>query len=214
MKKIELAQQKFSTLLSPIIGEVKVKTYFSYYGLFNYQDYLFALYKEGDFYLKVAKKHLPQIQHIEKVFQLEAADIGIHSKDFYFIPTQIVGELQTHPEWFMDLFTEIEEKQKKIVKSKTSLIRHLPNMNINLERLIKKCGVNTVEELTQRGEISIYIDLVKQGIDVNEVFIFKVYGAIKRQFIYHLTPEVKRKILIDANQALYNAGFRRRFKVD
>ncbi|MCT8778184.1 TfoX/Sxy family protein, partial [Glaesserella parasuis] len=92
-------------------------------------------------------------------------------------------------------------------------IRTLPNMTIQLERTLKKLGINSIDELIDRGEVDIFVNLLKMGIDADQAILFRLYGAINRQYIYTISDKTKQDLLNDANHALYEAGLRKRFNV-
>ncbi|KAE9535511.1 TfoX/Sxy family DNA transformation protein [Ursidibacter arcticus] len=208
MNHINQQTLNIRTLLLPIIGETKAKTYFSYYGIFK-DDLMFGLYKEGLFYLKLAEKDVS-----------EAISLGMKclidpkiskTNMFYLIPDPILHNLSTYTTWFTASLAEIQSNKVSLYKQRKRQIRSLPNLNLNLERTLKKVNINSVEDLIEKGEVKVFIELIKIGIDVDHSLLFKLYGAINHQFIYTLSEKTKRDLLTETDEALYEAGLRKRF---
>ncbi|WP_373767432.1 TfoX/Sxy family DNA transformation protein [Glaesserella sp.] len=213
MSSIETKTKEIRALLFPIIGETKAKTTFSYYGIFK-DDILFALYKDNNFYLRVSDIFAAELLVYEETKPLQDPNMGIHAKNFYFIPPYILNNLQQYSHWIINTIQEISTLRQKNNSMRKNLIRSLPNMNINIERTLKKLGINSVDEFIKRGEISIFVDLIKMGIDVNHIMLFKLYGAITHKYIYTLSQREKQFLLKEVNIALYQAGLRKRFNIE
>lgn len=90
----------------------------------------------------------------------------------------------------------------------------MTNLNINIERLLRKVGVNSIPEFREKGAFVVYAEMIKIGIDASQELLFKLYGAINKQLIYTMSDELKKQILREADKALYDAGLRKRFNVD
>ncbi|MGY4674416.1 TfoX/Sxy family DNA transformation protein [Ursidibacter arcticus] len=208
MNHIDKQTQDIRNLLLPIVGETKAKTYFSYYGIFR-DDLMFGLYKEGRFYLKLAEKDV-----------LNALNLGVQSlidpkisktNMFYLLPDPILTNLVAYTHWFTASLAEIQMTKVSFYTQRRKKIRSLPNLNLNLERTLKKVNINSVEDLIEKGEVKVFIELIKIGIDVDHSLLFKLYGAINHQFIYTLSEKTKRDLLTETDEALYAAGLRKRF---
>lgn len=197
--------------LSSILGETTAKTYFSYYGIFK-DGLMLGLYKEHKFYLKVSQKHLEAIQlhNLERLIDPKISG----ARMYYLIPTNIMNNLTHYHQWFTDSLEEAKQLKQQIYTTKQQFIRSLPNMNLSIERTLKKVDIHTTDDLIERGEVNIFVDLVKLGIDVDSTFLFKLYGAVHRKLIYALSPEQKNTILQEADIALYNSGLRKRFAIN
>ncbi len=208
MTYIEKQTQFIRDSLFPFIGETTAKTYFSYYGIFK-DGLMFGLYKAGNFYLKIASHHTTEVEN-HNLYPLIDKKIS-STKMYYHLPPNILNNLGNYAHWILESIAEIRTIKHEIYSTKKQFIRSLPNMSLSLERILKKVDVYTIEDLIQRGEVNIFVDLIKIGIEVDSTFLFKLYGAIHRQFIYTLSSTQKTTLLQDANNALYTAGLRKRF---
>ncbi|WP_373820339.1 TfoX/Sxy family DNA transformation protein [Glaesserella sp.] len=213
MSYIDTQTKEIRSLFFPIIGETKAKTTFSYYGIFK-DNILFALYKENCLYLRISHTFMSELLSYSEIKRLHDPKMGIHAKNFYLLPEEMLNNLHQYSHWIISTIQETTNQKYKKNKIRKSLIRSLPNMNINLERTLKKLGIYSIEDLIERGEINIFIDLIKKGIDVSHIMLFKLYGAINNQYVYTLSSEEKQLLLKEVNNALYEAGLRKRFEVN
>lgn len=198
--------------LEPVIGITTAKTFFSYYAIFK-NNLLFGLYKDKRFYLRMPKCISIDDEFLQSLERLEDNRFGIHCKNFYYIPNSILSN-HPHLSHLIQLtLKEISLQKIQATIKRKNLLRSLPNLNINIERTLKRLGINSVNEFIEKGAFKIYVELIKTGIDANHTLLFKLYGAAHGQYIYTMSPALKKLILQDANQALYDAGLRRRFKI-
>lgn len=193
-------------LLEPIIGEIRIKTYFSYYGLIK-NNIMFALYKDGNFYLRKSKKYESILIKLCPN-TLQDTIYKIQAKNFHFIPSYILRDIHYYKDWILSIFDEIQE-EKRIVHIKP--IRRLPNMNLNIERMLNKNGIHNVTQLLEMGAVKVFIHLIMQGVDVNKHLLFKLDGAIKHKISGNLTHIEKESLIIEVNSRLNKIGSRKRF---
>ncbi|KMK50637.1 hypothetical protein RO21_10725 [[Actinobacillus] muris] len=211
MTSADQEAQKFKQLLSTILGEINIKSYFSYYG-FRKHKLLFALYKDGNFYLHIPDEIIDQLLPYDGVVQLEDKKSGIHSQNYYQLPHTLIENNALFSYWVNSCFTVLQKKHNIITK-KPRLIRYMPNMNAHTEKTLKKLNIHSVDDLIAKGEINTFIALLEKGFDVDESMLFKLHCAIQHKLIYTLTPKEKIALLTEANKALYEAGLRKRFKI-
>lgn len=87
MQPINEIKQEISLIFSPVIGEFRLKTYFSYYAIFK-NNSMIALYRNGITYLRVATKYTTFIQQHPNTYTLLDEKIGLQSKKFHYMPPQ------------------------------------------------------------------------------------------------------------------------------
>lgn len=202
---------KFKHILSEMLGEISTKSYFSYYG-FRQHKLLFALFKDGCFYLYIPTELIDQFLPYDGVTQLKDKKVGIRSHNFYQLPESLISDQPLFTHWVKTCFNSFK-KANNITVKKPRLIRYMPNMNAHTEKTLKKLDIHSVDELIAKGEINTFIALLKKGFDVDESMLFKLYCAIRHRMIYTLTAKEKIVLLTEANKALYEEGLRKRFKV-
>lgn len=209
MKYIDAKTQHIRNLLYPIIGETKAKTYFSYYGIMK-DKVMFALYKDDQFYLHIPN-HCLEENIAKNLSLLIDSQTGINLKSFYLIPSSMLNDIQQFSYWVTESVKDILNTKQNQYIEKKKCIRTLPNMTIQIERTLKKLGIYSTDDLIDRGEIDIFVNLLKMGIDADQALLFRLYGAINRQYIYTISDKTKQNLLYDADNALYAAGLRKRF---
>lgn len=209
MKYIDAKTQHIRNLLYPIIGETKAKTYFSYYGIMK-DKVMFALYKDDQFYLHIPN-HCLEENIAKNLSLLIDSQTGINLKSFYLIPSNMLNDIQQFSYWVTESVKDILNTKQNQYIEKKKCIRTLPNMTIQIERTLKKLGIYSTDDLIDRGEIDIFVNLLKMGIDADQALLFRLYGAINRQYIYTISDKTKQNLLYDADNALYAAGLRKRF---
>lgn len=211
MNRIEKITQPIREILLPIVGEISAKTYFSYYGLFK-NGLMFALYKEQKCYLKLAQQDIAQATAIAGVTPLSDTRIS-QSERYFLLPDTLLNNLQQYADWFKHSLTEIKQTKQQTYHRHKQKIRALPNMSFQFEKLLKWIDIYTIEELKAKGEIAVFVEFIKIGIEADHITLFKLYGALHKQLIYTIPPKVKLQLLQDANESLYAAGLRRRFRI-
>ncbi len=200
MSKLLSETKEIKLFLEQIIGSIRIKTYFSYYGLFK-NDIMFGLYKNDKLFLKLPDDFI----HKYNISNISSNCICI--RDFYLYPKENLSDLFKKEGGLSSLITRLKNESKNI----ETLIRHLPNMNINLERHLKRIEINTIDDLYNLGAIDVFVKLIEQGNDVAENLLFKLHCALKNQLVYTLDTKEKLMLLEEADSALYEAGLRKRF---
>lgn len=211
MNYLEKETLQIRELLRPIIGETSVITYFSYYGI-QKNKLMFALYKHKKFYLKLSPQDIPYALMQPGVKSLVDPHIAA-SHRYYFLPDSLLRHLTHYSFLFTNSLDYIQMNKNASYHYKKKQIRSLPNMNYQLERKLRKIHIYSIEELIAKGEINTFVDLIKIGEDANHMTLFKLHGAIHHKFIYTLSPTTQQNLLNEANEALYSAGFRRKFNL-
>lgn len=211
MNNTEKNTQHIKDMLSPIIGDITVINYFSYYGILK-DELMFALYKDQKFYLKLNPADISSALTHEGVVNLSSTQLTSLYK-YYFLPEYILNKINAYSHWFKNSLEYIRTHKQTPYYHRKERIRSLPNMNYQLERKLRKIHIYSIEQFFKKGEINVFVELIKIGEEANHITLFKLYGAIHHQLIYTLSPEIRRNLLFQADNALYAAGLRRRFNI-
>lgn len=211
MNRVQTETQSIREILFKILGETIAKTYFSYYGIFQ-DGSMFGLYKDGKFYLKLATQDIHEITTYADIQQLQDPNI-VQSQRYYYLPNHILDHIEDHAYWFENSIKNIKFYKNISYYNRKQQIRFLPNMSFTFERMLRKIGIYTIDDLVNKGEIATFVELIKIGIDATQITLFKLYGAINHQLIYTIPTSKKIALLEEADEALYAAGLRRRFKL-
>lgn len=206
---MHVTQQHLTSLFHPI-SDITFKSYFSYLGLFK-NGIMFALYKDGHLYLRKSKQYLDEIAKTIPLYFLTDINSGLRSRIFYHIPTSFLSQLTNHLHWITAAIDEYQASKDKINKQNQNKIRYMLNLNLNIERLLNKVQIYTAHDLIQLGATKTIIKLIEQGFDATPLLLFKLYGAIHHQYIALLPNSLKKSLLYQADNALQEAGYRKRF---
>ena len=91
MHTINEIKEEISPIFEPIIGAIRLKTYFSYYAVFK-DGLMIALYQNGATYLRIAKKDIEYIRQYPETYILCDEKIGIQSRKFHYIPPVLIAD--------------------------------------------------------------------------------------------------------------------------
>lgn len=203
MNSVYQATLDIRMLLEPIVGEINVKTYFSYYGLMK-NKVMFALYKEGRFYLRKSKKYEKTLLKYCPI-TLKDSVVKIQAKSFHYIPPHILKNILAYEDWVLSVIAELSKKEEK-----DKPIRRLPNMNFHLELMLNRIGIYISHQLMNLGASRSFIYLVQEGTEVNKALLFKLAGAIQHKLFGYLTEKEKALLITETNALLNEIGSRKR----
>lgn len=212
MQPVHTIEKTIDSLFEPIIGKVRIKTYFSYYGLFK-DNLMFALFKDEQLYLRKTPNLSNIVEEAEGVTLLDDKNVGISANSFYFLPNNIVNEHPSFPSWITLTIEQLRVDKEQQENKYKNQIRSMQNMNVKFERILKKIEINSVEEFKEYGYLNTFVRLIQAGSDGSDLLLYKLHGAICDRSIYSLTDEEKYNLKIEANNALREAGLRQRFRV-
>lgn len=198
-------------ILSSITGEVTAEGYFSYCGIYK-NKLMFALYKNGNFYIRVSENSEEEVKSLGGI-KLIDDNISSTAKYFYLLPDNMVEKLPDYAHWVSEAIEAARICKIAFTVDRENYIRYLVNMNVNIERMLKRIHIFTVPQFMERGAFYMCADLIKYGIEVRELLLFKLYGATQYRHIETFTDEEKRYILQKANQLFQELGLRQRFNI-
>ncbi|QLD34112.1 TfoX/Sxy family DNA transformation protein [Mannheimia varigena] len=213
MQTINEIRKEIIPLFEPIIGEIRIKTYFSYYAIFK-NNFMIALYQNKATFLRISQYDIADISQHPNTYNLSDDKIGLQSRKFHFIPSSILSDTRKFSSLIRSTINELESEKQKTNKKRSTQIRNLPNMNLKLERMLKKVGINSIQDFIQIGYISTFIRLTLHGFEPTEDLLFKLNGALNHQYIYTFTVQQKLGLMQEANDALYASGLRKRFNTN
>ncbi len=212
MQPVHTIEKTINDLFEPIIGKVRIKTYFSYYGLFK-DNLMFALFKNEQLYLRKTSNLSDTIEKADGVTLLNDKNVGISANSFYFLPNNIVKEHPSFPHWIKLTIEQLKAAKSQQEDKYKNQIRSMRNMNVKFERILKKIEINSIAEFKEYGYLNTFVRLIQAGSDGSDLLLYKLHGAICGRSIYSLTDEEKYNLKIEANNALREAGLRQRFRI-
>ena len=145
MQPIQAVEKPISTLFEPIVGKVKIKTYFSYYAVFA-NGFMLALYKNNMVFLRASTNSKAEIQQLEGTYPLQDHDVGINTKNFYAMSYKFALKTPKFSIWLTSILEELTNQQRLEEEKRKTQVRSLANMNIKMERILKRINIKNVEQ--------------------------------------------------------------------
>nr|WP_086938749.1 TfoX/Sxy family DNA transformation protein [Thaumasiovibrio occultus] len=190
---------KTSIKLLNHFGNIKSRSMFGGFGLFLGET-MFALVVKD-------KLHLRANASNEREFKASNFSPYVYKKrgfpvvtKYYAIPDAWWDEPEKILSQSALALTAAQEDKKAQVEKKTKLpdrIKDLPNLRLANERMLKKVGITTVDELVDTGSLEAFRSLRDiQGDNLNLELLWALEGAITGQH-WSVVSENRRKELLD-----------------
>lgn len=159
-------------------GEHQKRSMFGGIGLFQ-NDAMFALLSEGCLFIRGGKSLDKKLVDLDCEKYRHVKKQTTATVNYYDITDLFICE---HPELDSIIRTSIDNsiQQRSFKKSPASRrLRDLPNMQLTLERMVKKAGVDDVSMFMQLGAPEVFNKVRKAyGNDVDLKLLWKFAGAI------------------------------------
>lgn len=200
---------KFLNLLE-IESECTIKSVFGNTGIF-YRGAMFAQVNNQQVLLRGCGQVTPRLKQL-------GCKPYIHKKKRtesmmnYFDVSQLIDE---DDNCIRELATcayqaAFEDRQAK-EETTMSKLRELPNMSHRLERMLSRCGVDSVEAFKEKGAVPCYIEMCNlHGLSVVTLdVLFKLYGAIHHIHWQLVSEEDKQHLMDECRKQEWQMGLRR-----
>lgn len=159
-------------------GEHQKRSMFGGIGLFQ-NDAMFALLSEGCLFIRGGKSLDKKLADLDCEKYRHVKKQTTATVNYYDVTDLFICE---HPELDSIIRTSIDNsiQQRSFKKSSASRrLRDLPNMQLTLERMVKKAGVDDVSMFMQLGAPEVFNKVRKAyGNDVDLKLLWKFAGAI------------------------------------
>ncbi|MDN2483877.1 TfoX/Sxy family DNA transformation protein [Vibrio agarivorans] len=119
---------------------------------------------------------------------------------YYTVPSQY---LRPQSELLRDLINQsylsaCKDRENQTIE-KTERVKDLPNLSLKIERMFKKAGITTVEQLRLAGSVYAYLRL---NIDNPEI-LWRIEGALRGVHYSTLSIEERQLLSAKAQQATW-----------
>ncbi len=189
---------KTSIKLLSCFGSIKSRSMFGGFGLFLGET-MFALVVND-------KLHLRANASNERAFKASQFEPYVYKKrgfpvvtKYYAIPNDWWEDAEKIVSQASLALTAAQEDKKEQVAKKAKLpdrIKDLPNLRLANERMLKKAGITTVEELINKGALTAFKMLQDaQGDSLNVELLWALEGAITGQH-WSVVTEGRRQELL------------------
>ncbi|AUI85795.1 DNA transformation protein [Vibrio azureus] len=146
---------KDSMKLFEVLGKIKSRSMFGGFGLFA-DETMFALIVNNQL-------HIRADQQASSHFETQGLKPYVYKKRGFPVVTKyyaISDQLWESPQRLLEvarqsLATAQKEKQQQAT-TKPNRLKDLPNLRLATERMLKKAGIDSVEQLTEEGAVSAY----------------------------------------------------------
>ena len=176
------------------LGKLTSRSMFGGYGIYQHKV-MFGLVSERKFYLR-ANRNLETvfITHgmTQFVYRKRGAPVLMryfHVNESLWNKRELLDELVSYS--LSAAINDIEEKSK----SEGARLKDLPNLNISIERLLRRAGIISVGDLINFGAINSYIRVRAIKKDVSSELLFYLAGAIEGCHSAALPESIRNELL-------------------
>ncbi|WP_159564445.1 TfoX/Sxy family DNA transformation protein [Budvicia diplopodorum] len=177
------------------LGTLTSRSMFGGYGICK-NKVMFGLVSDNKFYLR-ANRNLEQVFITHGMAQFIYSKRGIpvllryfHVHESLWKEKAVLDALVNYS--LSAAVNDLEEKTKQ----DAARLKDLPNLNISVERLLRRVGIVSVDDLISLGAINSYIRIRTIKKDVSPDLLFSLAGAIEGCHSAAL-PEAIRDELLD-----------------
>lgn len=189
-----MTEQSFMQYVSKF-GTFQKRSMFGGTGLFQ-EEAMFALISADKIFIRGGDELDPQLielgcQKYRHVKKQTTATVN------YYEVTELFTERSEQLDHIVKQSIEYSVSQRKFKKSSANRrLRDLPNMQLTLERMVKKAGIEDVETFMELGAAEVF-SKVRQtyGSDVDVKLLWKFAGAIEGIHWKLLQEPRKRQLL-------------------
>ncbi|MGD8109109.1 TfoX/Sxy family DNA transformation protein [Vibrio sp. TRT 21S02] len=191
---MDMTEQSFMQYVSKF-GTFQKRSMFGGTGLFQ-EEAMFALISADKIFIRGGDELDPQLielgcQKYRHVKKQTTATVN------YYEVTELFTERSEQLDHIVKQSIEYSVSQRKFKKSSANRrLRDLPNMQLTLERMVKKAGIEDVETFMELGAAEVF-SKVRQtyGSDVDVKLLWKFAGAIEGIHWKLLQEPRKRQLL-------------------
>lgn len=186
---------KDSMRLFEPLGRIKSRSMFGGFGIFA-DDTMFALVVHD-------KLHIRADDALTEQFRQQGLEPYVYHKRGFPVVTKYFALSE---EWYQDSAKTLQTatdalslaKQEKSTQAKTkpTRIKDLPNLRLATERMLKKAGIESVENLEQVGSVQAYKAIqASHDTQVSLELLWALEGAIKGTH-WSVVPQARRQELM------------------
>ncbi|NOH79443.1 TfoX/Sxy family DNA transformation protein [Vibrio sp. RE86] len=177
------------------LGLIKSRSMFGGFGIFA-DDTMFALVVND-------KLHLRADAELAKQFKNNGLEPYVYKKRGFPVVTKYFA---LHSDWSEDTSKTIElattalaaanSEKNKQAKAKPNRLKDLPNLRLATERMLKKAGIDSVENLEETGAVNAFKAIQSShSADVSVELLWALEGAINGTH-WSVIPHSRREELL------------------
>lgn len=186
---------KDSMTLFESLGKIKSRSMFGGFGLFA-DETMFALVVNDQLHIRADK-------HTSKEFEQKGFQPYIYKKRGFPVVTKyfsLTDDVSNNPDAILKMaktsLSYAKEEKAEQSSAKPNRLKDLPNLRLATERMLKKAGIDSVEQLQEAGAAKAY-DAIRQthSSTVSLELLWALEGAINGTH-WSVIPKQRREELI------------------
>lgn len=182
-------------------GKIKSRSMFGGFGVFC-DDAMFALVVNNSLHLRAGKESEIEFKNIGMTpYTYTKRNFPVNTK-YYVIPDLWWEEpnlLMTYAKKALSIATDNKKEKKLAVPTR---IKDLPNLRLTTERLLKKAGIDSLEQLQKAGALEAYQALQKtHNHSLSLDMLWALEGALDGKHWSVVTPQRRNELLENLSQA-------------
>ncbi len=177
------------------LGNIKSRSMFGGFGIFC-DDTMFALVVNDKLHLRAGRENQADFNALALTpYTYKKRGFPVVTK-YFEIPVQWWDDEATLMQFALAALG-IAKKDQEIKKSNVATrIKDLPNLRLATERMLKKAGIDSVEQLQREGAVGAFKALQKTaGTSINIDLLWALEGAIDGKHWSVITPERRNELL-------------------
>ncbi|MGC9421100.1 TfoX/Sxy family DNA transformation protein [Vibrio sp.] len=186
---------KDSMRLFEPLGRIKSRSMFGGFGIFA-NDTMFALVVNNQLHIRANDK-------LAAKFKQQGYQPYVYTKKGFPVVTKYYALPETSwsdPQFILSeaqsALTIAQLERDNQEQSKPERLKDLPNLRLATERMLKKAGINSVEQLHQQGALAAYQAIQRShSSEVSLELLWALEGAIERKH-WSVIPLSRREELI------------------
>ncbi len=186
-------------LFSPLGDSLKARSMFGGFGLFV-DDTMFAILLDDGVALRSNDNLLPQYQALGmQPYRYQKKGFPV-TTSYYLIDEQTRENFDQVLILAKQALHHATIDKKSAEKNKVSRLKDLPNMRLATERMLKKAGIQTVDDLKQQGASSAFSAIKQsQALEPKLELLWALEGAIKGSHWSLVSSERRQQLLSQVN---------------
>lgn len=178
------------------LGKITSKSMFGGFGIFA-NDVMFALYIKEKLHIRLTPEIMSVFSGYElKPYLYEKKGFPIKTS-YYEVPESLLNKKKQLIEIASTAWKTSKQDKKNQQTAPITRIKDLPNLRLNTERMLKKAGIETIEELEEVGAARAFHKLrVLNRQNLNIELLWSLEGAINRIHSNVVTHARREELLV------------------
>jgi DNA transformation protein len=197
--------EKFLQLVVEVLSEYSTKSVFGNIGIF-YRGAMFAQINKNKIYIRGGNKLDEKLRVLGCLTYIHEKKQSKSSMNYYDVSELIKRDERCVRELVTDAYKVAYREQQDQDRSKWCRLKNLPNLNHTIERMLKRSGIDTVEDFHRLGAVDCYIKM-KQSygiVDNHFDLLWKLHGALNHLHWECISEEDKKHLIEAYNHAQWH----------